>query len=193
MLRIALKCFITGVALACVTSVSSAAGELASDRAVPSGVYRHQLASGWRTDFSSLNSQIPNLSPTQKAWLKLEYDDEIAAAGNRFTSRAISATHSLEYQLRVAKPHLAELEKVLSILASDPPDDLDKQVELWVIIAHSFMDKGFWQSIEALRDRKLITEKIGHVDSFYYENYVLQAQTILMRIVIPHLQGDLPK
>jgi hypothetical protein len=51
---------------------------------------------------------------------------------------------------------------------------------------------SLWQSVRVLVDKKVVGEKIGHVDKFYFENFVLQAQGILEKVVIRYLDGTLP-
>src|SRR3989442_397986 len=56
---------------------------------------RRSQAAEWLRELSELNRQIPTLSPAEQAWLKVEYDDEIARNGH-FTPRAIRARHGKE-------------------------------------------------------------------------------------------------
>jgi hypothetical protein len=111
----------------------------------------------------------------------------------RYTKRALSAIDSVEYQLRVAKPHASDLLQALDLLSSDTNLSLDEEVTLWSFVAHSVMDRMFWQSVDILVQNGFVDRKIGHFDSFYFENYVLLAQGILSKIIIPHLQRELPK
>lgn len=156
---------------------------------------RADLASELASVFSNLNAQLPQLSLSQRAWLKREYDDQIASAGGRYTTRALTASQSIEYQLRIAKPHVRRLNDALQMLVTDAgsPSATDQEVAYWTFVAYLLMDKTFWQSIEHLVERGIVRPRIGHVDHLYYENYVLEAQTILAQIVIPHLQGKPPK
>ena len=50
-----------------------------SERWADSRDSRRTQASEWLREISDLDRQIPTLSPTEEAWLKIEYDDEIAA------------------------------------------------------------------------------------------------------------------
>ena len=181
-----------GVIILVLASPAFGAGELGPDEPPPNGAARRDLARDWLRVFSSLNSQIPDLSPSQREWLRREYDDQISTAGGRYTARALAAMDSLEYQLSIAKPHVSGLVNALSTLTSASPASLDREVALWTFVAYSLIDKGFWQSIQELIRRKVVGRRIGHVEDLYYENYVLQAQGILAKVVIPHLQGQLP-
>jgi hypothetical protein len=181
------------VALLGLTSASFAAGELAPDAPLMNGPARRAFAQDLSVDFSTLNSQIPELSPSQQAWLKREYDEQITEAGGRYTKRALSAMDSVEYQLRVAKPHASELLKALNLLSSATELTPDHEVALWSLVAYYVMDKRFWQSVDNLVRRGVVDRKIGDFDSFYFENYGLLAQGILSKIIIPHLQRELPE
>jgi hypothetical protein len=183
-----LVAFIVGLA-----SASFAAGELAPGTPPMNGAARRALAQELSVVFSTLNSQMPELSPSQQSWLKREYDLQIAEAGGRYTKRALSAMDSVEYQLRVAAPHASQLLRVLNLLSSDTQLTPDDEAALWSFVTYSLMDKMFWQSVDNLVQREVVDRKIGHFDGLYFENYVLLAQEILSKIVIPHLQRTLPE
>jgi hypothetical protein len=181
------------VAVLGLASTSYAAGELALDAPLMNGAARRAFAQDLSVVFATLNSQLPELSPSQQAWLKREYDEQIAEAGGRYTKRALSATDSVEYQLRVAKPHASELLKALNLLSSATELTPDDEVALWSLVAYFLIDQQFWQSVDDLVQRGVVDRKIGYVDSLYFENYGLRAQEIRSKIIIPHLQGELPE
>jgi hypothetical protein len=64
-----------------LTSAVFAAGELAPDASVMNGAARRAFAQDLSVVFATLHLQIPELSPSQQAWLKREYDDQIGGAG----------------------------------------------------------------------------------------------------------------
>lgn len=153
---------------------------------------RRAMAQDFAKSFGELDRQVPQLSPSQRAWLKVEYDDEIASAGNRYTKRAITAMDSLEYQLHVVKPRTAEILEILSRITEASRKSKSVEVALWALLIHHLMDYQYWQAVASLVERKAIQEKIGNVQSYYFQSYTLQAQNLLSRIVIPHLQERLP-
>jgi hypothetical protein len=159
---------------------------------LPNALARRSLAREWASWFAALDRQIPTLSPSQEAWLKAEYHDEIAAAGNRFTARAGAAMGSLEYQIHLVKPRTAELVKVLTHIADGNVRDKNQEVALWTLISAWLIDYEYWQAVDTLVERGAVQKQIGHVDSLYFANYTLQAKDVLSKIVIPHLEGQLP-
>lgn len=166
--------------------------ELAPEKPYPNAGVRRGLAKEWAAAFAQVDRQLPDLSPSQEAWLRNEYHQQIDSAGGRYTPRALAATSSPEYQIYIAKPRTGEILTALTRIASGAARDKNHEVALWASIANGFIDYGYWQAITSLIDRKTIERRIGHVDSHYYENYALQAQGILSKIVIPHLEGRLP-
>lgn len=159
---------------------------------LPNALARRSLAREWTSWFTALDRQIPTLSPSQEAWLKAEYHDEIAAAGNRFTARAGSAMESLEYQIFLVKPRTAEFVKVLTLIADANVRDKNQEVALWTLVSTWLIDYEYWQAVDELVERGTVQKQIGHVESLYFANYTLQAKDVLSKIVIPHLEGQLP-
>lgn len=150
----------------------------------PAPASRADQARKWLEGFKALDRQIPTLSPSESAWLKREYDDQIASASGRFTSRAIAATDSTEWHKRVARKHLDELLLAVRILATSERLAEQQEVRLWITLATAMMDSQFWQSVKVLVERKLVSPEINGVKEFYPENHVLWAQTILNRVVL---------
>jgi hypothetical protein len=166
--------------------------DLAPDKPLPNSDVRRALAKKLSIVFLQLDRQIPRLSPNQQDWLKSEYHDQIAAAGNRYTQRAIAATKSKEYQISIAKARTKELSTVLSRIASGEAQTKAGEMALWAAAANLLIDYEYWQAIGDLVDSKAIQPRIGHVDSYYFQNYVLQAQRIFSRIIVPYIDGRLP-
>ena len=169
-----------------------AQGELGPDAPLPSVEARRSLAAKLASSFVELDRQIPPLSPSQERWLQTEYKDQIAAAGGKYTERALTATRSLEYQISLVKPRNAEIIGALTQLSSRQPRDKNQEVALWTAISGWFVDAQYWYAVRTLVDSGRVRNKIGHVESLYFENYTLDAQGILNKIVIPHLLGQLP-
>jgi hypothetical protein len=168
-----------------------AQAELAPDKPLPNAELRRALAKKYAATFAQLDRQIPQLSPRQETWLKGEYHEQIAAAGNRYTQRALAAMNSPEYQIYVAKPKTGEIAAVMSRIASGTQNKA-AEIALWTTAAYMLIDYEYWQAVGSLVDRKTIQPKIGHVDSYYHQNYALQAQGILSKIVVPYIEGRLP-
>jgi hypothetical protein len=77
-----------------------------------------------------LEQQIPTLSQLQERWLRTAHDDQIAAAGNRYTGRAIEATNSVEYQISVAKPRTVEPIDAFTRIATGNVPDTKEEIAL---------------------------------------------------------------
>jgi hypothetical protein len=175
-----------------LSAAPSALAQLGPNDPLPSTQARRSLAKQWASWFVALDRQIPTLSPSQEKWLKTEYHDEIAAAGNRFTARALAATDSIEFQIHIVKPRNGELVSTLTQIASGAARDKNQEVALWASVSDWLIDYQYWQAVNTLVKRGTVQKKIGHVDSLYFENYTLQARAVLSKIVVPHLEGRLP-
>ncbi len=171
----------------------SQVGSLWADKPLLDRAGRKSLASEWRTKFANLNAQIPSLSPSQRAWVLKEYEEEIRDAGNRYTRRALAATESLEYQLYVAKPKLAEINRILITLSGSAVPDQRTEIALWTELAFQLIDKLLWQAIETLVQQKTLDRKVNGFENYYFENHVLWGQMVLTRFTIPYLEGRLPQ
>ncbi|GAB1231930.1 hypothetical protein UT4_03960 [Ferrigenium sp. UT4] len=189
------KFYIQGlVALALLFSslYALAQDDLALDAPPPSGDVRRTIAKQLASEFAALDRQIPTLSPSQERWLLTEYQGEITAAGNRYTPRALAATDSLEYQIYIVKPRNAAIVETFTRIATGNVRNKNHEIALWSSAASWFVDYQYWQAVKRLVEQGTVQKKIGHVDDFYFENYTLQAQALLLKIVIPHLEGRLP-
>lgn len=184
-------CWYLGFSVALFSFNVFAQAELAPGKPLPNSELRRALAKNYAATFAQLDRQIPQLSPAQETWLKGEYHEEIATNGNRYTQRALAAMNSPEYQIFVAKPMTKEIAAVMSKIGSGIQNRA-AEIALWTTAANMLIDIRYWQAVENLVDRKMIQPKIGHVASYYQQNYVTQAQEILSKIVVPYLEGRLP-
>jgi hypothetical protein len=151
--------------------------------------FRRRQAAEWAASFRKLDRQVPTLSPEERRWLKTEYDDEISNAGNRYTKRALAATESREYQIRVVAPPIQRLVVELERLADDRALTSREEVALWASVASQFIDSQFWRAADGLVKRKILDSNINGVPGLYFENHALWAQQILAEVVIPFLAG----
>ncbi len=137
-----------------------------------------------------VQEQIPTLSPAEKGWLETEVDNELAKG--KYTRRALEAMDSREYHIRVARSRMEDIIVTLTLLANSKSIEKNKEMINWALLAHQFMDTGLWISISVLVDRKIVDKKICNLESLYSENFVLQSQAIIRRVIINHLNGTLP-
>jgi len=159
----------------------------------PNRKVRQAQASAWLSCLKKLENQIPTLSPAEKRWIETEYDKELEREKYRkLTRRASAAMDSKEYHIRLTRSHIRELINTLTLLADNKPIERNKEVEAWAILAHQFINGEFWRSISVLVERQIIDKKICDYEALYFENFVLQAQAIIQRVIISHLEGSLP-
>ena len=152
--------------------------------------YRQNRAKQWREEFTKLNAQIPTLSPAEERWLNTEIDDTIAEAEGKYTSRALEAMDSREYQIRVTKPHVQALIRILDRIVSSSYRNESQEALLWAQLVALFISQEFWQSIDHLVRLNIFEEKTGILDGRYHENHVLWGQQILYDVVITYLSSN---
>jgi hypothetical protein len=149
---------------------------------------RQALAREWLDAFTRLDVAIPALAPSQREWLRTEYDQELQKTGMP-TPRALAAMGTLEYQLRIAKPGVGDIVTPLRALASRPIGDARQEALLWLRLSAALSDLGFWQSVSNLVERKIVTGPINGVSSHYFENHARWAREILLKAAIPLLES----
>jgi len=178
----------------CVVFLIAATAPAAGQRAfwqgpLPDRAARSEQAAEWLRGFTNLDQQVPTLSPSEAAWLKREYDDQLA--GGVYTPRALSATKSREYNVRVVRQHLGVVLPILKSLAGQKPLGAQDEVREWAELAAQIMELTFWQSVTDLIERGDVRPEINGVKSLHLENHVGWARVILNRIVVPYLEGRL--
>jgi hypothetical protein len=156
---------------------------------LPDRSTRASKAAEWFAGFSALEKEVPTLSPSEKDWLSREYDAQIA--GGTYTTRALAAAGSREYNIRLVRERLDEVLPILKRLASRDPMGLGVEVGLWAELTGQFVDSSFWQAVEDLVSRKITSPKINGIEQLYFENHAGWARGVLSRIVVPHLSGRL--
>lgn len=148
--------------------------------------FRQRQARNWLAAFAKVEREVPTLSPREEAWLKAEIDDELARNDNRYTKRALAAMDSREYDIRVVRAVLPSLTVALSQLTRV---DLTQQAEAvrWAQVASKTLDPLFWQAIDNLVRRKIVSPDINGVSEGYLENHAGWASALLSQFVIPFL------
>lgn len=160
----------------------------------PNFSIRQTQAKEWLNDFKSIEKQIPTLSPSEKAWLHREIDQELA--GGTYTRRALRAMDSKEYHIRYTRKHIEELINALSAISEKKFQDKKQEALFWTIAAQAMLDYQLWQSVHALINEGIVDKKTSSSENYVkdlgYLNIVLQATTIIERVVIPYLNDTLP-
>jgi hypothetical protein len=153
---------------------------------------RRAQAGDWLREISRIESQIPTSSPSEQAWLKVEYDDEMARNGA--TPRANRARYSKEGASRFAKPVAARMVAILDQLSSRSPLTEPREVALWSELAYLGLDTNFWGDVSTLGDLGVLSRnpqsKVGTGGLPGYQEllrgiWASRAQDILRSIVLP--------
>lgn len=156
---------------------------------------RRAQAAEWLREVSRMESQIPTLSPSEQAWLKVEYDDEIARNGA--TPRANRARHGREGALRFAKPAAARMLAILEQLSSRETLASRREVTLWSELAYLGLGQNFWGDITTLGDLGVLSRspqsRVGTGGLPGYQDvlhgiWAARAQDILRSIVLPFVE-----
>ena len=188
--------FLAAVPVVCASQ--EVTGVIASsDHWADSRNSRRGQAAEWLAEVSKLDKQIPTLSPSEEAWLKTEYDDEIAREGHG-TARAIRARNGKEGSARFAKPIAKNMVSILEQLASGSTLSQRTEVALWSRLAYFALDANFWGDIDRLGELGVLARdpkvKLGTAGWPSYQEALLgiwagRAQMILDAIVLPFLES----
>lgn len=173
-----------------VAAASASSQELAGDYPLQSKAVtvdeRVRIAEYLSGIFGKLYDAIPTLSPAEEAWLKTEYDDQLAINGNRYTRRSIAATSSVEYSKRLARNQTGRILVSLDLIAMNSSPG--EEVAEWSQVVDVMIDLQFAQAVRVLLDKGIISKDVLPVASdYYYENMVLMGQ-ITLRNVIANIQ-----
>jgi hypothetical protein len=157
---------------------------------------RRTQAQEWLREVSELDNQIPTLSPAEAAWLRVEYDDEIARADGHYTPRAIRARHGKEGSARFAKPITKSMVAILEQLASSAPLEPRDETTLWCQLMSLALDLNFWADVETLGELGVLARdpktKIGTpgwstFQQALHQLWASRAESILDVVVLPYL------
>jgi hypothetical protein len=155
---------------------------------LPARDARMAQAEEWRKGFSALDQQIPTLSPSEAAWLRREYDDQIASNDGKFTPRALKAMDSNEFQSRRARQHLDLMIPVVSRLSARTYDSERQEITDWARLTSLLADGPFWSAVTNLVKRGVVKPEINGVSDFYHENHAMWSTVIIDRVVVPFLE-----
>ncbi len=154
---------------------------------------RREQAAQWLKEIEVIDKQIPTLSPAEATWVKVEYDDQLAGNGGRFTARSIRAMESREYVSREGREFTASLLMVLKPLASSLTLAEREEMRLWADLCSYALDANSWGRISRLgelgiveRDPKQKTE-LGHQQELL-AYWAMRVQAITGQILEPFLR-----
>ena len=189
-----IRLFVSLAILATSPRLLADAREFWQGTSPPSRADRREAASQFLKQIVRLDDQIPELSPSQREWLKREFNDEIRKASGRYTQRSILATDSLEYNLASAKPRLAAARSALSELTSAQSPALKREVELWATVAATYADMQLATSLVGLVAKNVLrSDALDSELAFLPHTQSLKANIILVRVIVPYLQGQLQR
>ena len=154
----------------------------------PNRAVRLAQAQDWQRGFSVLDGEVPTLSPAESAWLRREYDEQIAGSDGKFTPRALAAMESREFHVRRAREHLDVLLPVVARLSSSKSLDERAEITDWARIAALIADGPFWSSVEDLKKRGLVNSEVNGVKDFLHQTHSMWASVVITRVVVPYLE-----
>ena len=160
---------------------------------------RRQTAADWLTEIEELFEQMPTLSPAEREWLKVEYDDEIARNNGYLSARSIRAQESREFAIRDTYPNVERLRILLQQLAS--PDNLTPEGEMvrWTVLVAIALDVELWRQLVKLGELGVLEQSsIAEGVSISNSNYINlivsmwgnRARQILLTLIVPYLQAQ---
>ena len=153
----------------------------------PPHASRVAQACAWLEGFEKLDREVPTLSPSESAWLKREYDDQIESASGSFTRRALAAGESTEYHKRLARRQLNYILSALRTLCTRQRLSPKREIEAWILLTADIIDPELWGSVQTLVKRKVVGTEISGIKKFYLENHVGWGRAVLNRVVLPML------
>ena len=156
---------------------------------------RIQLAKEWSIDIIKLNEVIPTLSPSQEEWLRREYDENNVPYGN--VRRAIEASDSKEFSIRVAKRMASTNAELISALAGGKIKDPKKETALWAALSANLLNYDANEAIMKLAKMGVLDYTITNIQGSNDPEIALhvrrsQGYAILTGIVIPFLNNNKP-
>ncbi len=135
------------------------------------------------TAFEKMDAKIPTLSPSEAAWLKTEFDDQLAVNGNRFNERSLAAAGSLEFAKKAAKDQTQGIIATAGAI-KDYKFDNGLEVEAWAKLDAMVIDVQYAQNIIKLTNAGLLSETdLPRPSQFFQQNMTLFGQCILRDVI----------
>ncbi|NKL94185.1 hypothetical protein [Rhizobium leguminosarum] len=133
--------------------------------------------------FGQIDAKIPTLSPSEANWLKMEYDDQLAAHGNRWNERSLAATASLEYAKKAAKDQTQGIIATAGAI-KDYKLGTGLEVDAWAKLDAVIIDVHYAQNIVKLKDAGLLAESdLPRPSQYFQQNMTLFGQCILRDVI----------
>jgi hypothetical protein len=192
-MRVAKLLIALTVAMSLLTLPATALGGPYATEPLLSRAERVKLASSLETGLLRLQSELPTLSPAEKAWLERERRESLDSEG-KVTRRYIDLMNTREWALdQVAEPIRTVRAALIRIAASDI--SLDEEIVHWSIVSVNVADFGFWQHIQALIDMNVLDKDAVktivplNTRELMAANGTLRSREIMDGIVIPVLNS----
>jgi hypothetical protein len=156
---------------------------------------RRQQAAEWLKEIEEIEKQIPTLSPSEAQWLKVEFDDQLASNGGRYTPRAIRALSSREYLSREGRKFTESMARVLKPLASSAPLVTREEMRLWADLCFYALDLNSWGRIAELGDLGILARdpkqkhSFGSYQEAMHSYWAMRVQSITGNVLEPYLRG----
>ncbi|MGO6883028.1 hypothetical protein ACCS44_29710 [Rhizobium ruizarguesonis] len=117
---------------------------------------RDRLAAFIKPIFERIYPKLPTLSPSEQAWLKAEYQDQLGPNGA--SQRAISASTSTEFAKWYARMITAEIiQETAGIIKSQY--DVGIEMREWTYLAMDIRDDSYASSLRKLAEAGILTEE----------------------------------
>jgi hypothetical protein len=156
------------------------------------------MAGHWLRELESIDDNIATLSPAEAAWLKLEYDDELAGNQGSFTPRSLAAYRSIELAKRESKRGVGYILRTLRELAS-PVGGIDDNVEtlLWMELCISGVtDSTLWSRISTLVEEGILFGDgpganlvVGDIEVFFMYLWAFRVESITREVTLPWINS----
>ncbi len=156
---------------------------------------RRQLAESWYDEVFMLRELMPPPGAADAAFLKEEFDDELARNGGEETKRSRAARASPAFKRRETARILFENLNILAILR-DPALGAGREMLAWARLGTNWMDRSFNTAlIEIAEEAPLLRARL-YTDPSRSPEGLIQARQrrgrlIIVTIIVPHLAAQL--
>jgi len=142
-----------------------------------------------------LREAMPPPDATDAAFLKEEYDDELARNGGEATKRSRAARTSPAFKRRETARILLENQDILAILR-DPALGTGREMLAWARLGTNWMDRSFNAALVEVAEAAPLLRARLYTDPSRSPEGLIQARQrrgrlIILTMIVPHLVGQL--
>ncbi len=167
-----------------------AAGEPLDDEA------RRTLARTWLEEVSAIDEALPPETATDAAYLKVEFDDELAGNQGKPTKRSRAARSTMAFKRREANRIVTENVRILTLLRS-PDLGLEREILAWARLARNWLDRSYNAAlVEIALDHVALRARLYTSPDQSPEGLIQARQRrgrfVILSFVVPHLAAQVP-